>query len=111
MRVLRRSLSGLAAALLLTWLSANAAQAQYYRDQLRPRPGVREYHPRTDRFVHAESLLFPGGEKRLSDTALHGNRLTKFRYLGPRKQAGLYRVLDGYIEENGYDPRKYRYRW
>ena len=95
---------------VVLFFTASATQAGSRRGLSSLPPKVIRYDLKRDRLIHYESILAPAFPRPGSDTTYHGNRLTQFRFLGPRKRAGLYGVLDRYIEKHKFDPKKYQYR-
>lgn len=101
-------------ALTLAWAALTGGDVQA-RDPLVTRiqavpPFVTGYDEETDTFQYQNGALTHTPPKIGGPEGYSGNRLTQFRYLGPRKTAGLYRVIDDYVETKKLDPAKYKYR-
>jgi hypothetical protein len=81
---------------------------------LRPRfpPKVLGYDSKRDGFTYSSSVFNPARPDRPApDINFYGNRLTQFRFIGPRSQSGIYGALDDYKARRQLDPIKYQYRW
>jgi hypothetical protein len=80
----------------------------------RPRiePKVLRYDPDRDEFVY-QNGVFDTRRPDLPqpDLNYYGNRLSQFRFLGPKAQSGIYGAMDDYKARRKHDPIKYQYRW
>jgi len=75
-------------------------------------PRVLHYDIETDRFTHQSSVFTPPPAPRAGDDVrYYGNRLTKFRFVGPPRQAGIYASIELYQRRRKRDPRNYHYHW
>jgi len=76
-------------------------------------PRVLRYDSKTDTFTHATSVYTRPIHRptRGEATYDHGNRLTQYRFIGPRRLSGIYGAIEQYQTRLHRDPRKYRYRW
>lgn len=75
-------------------------------------PKVFRYDPDTDKFYHFRSVTNPIFRRRSGgEISYYGNRLTQYRYLGPREQSGIYGALDDYKSRMKLDPSNYKYHW
>lgn len=78
----------------------------------RHEPRVLRYDEAEDKFYRAHSVMAPvrtdrpGGEN-----SYYGNRLTQFRFNGPRAHGGIYSALADDVEQRELQVRKYQYRW
>lgn len=74
-------------------------------------PRAIRYLPKTDELVDQPSSIAPRYRRPASlSTAYYGNRLTEFRWIGPRGRGGMYEF---FAEENArrkLDIESYRYR-
>jgi len=89
-------------------LSALGGPASADRDifKTRPEPKVERYDWERDEFVVRESVLTPRRKPRTT-YAYRGNRLNRFRFLGPEEQSGIYGGILDYQRERKLDPTKY----
>ena len=84
---------------------------QRYRGRLKYQPKVLRYDEREDKFYHASSVMVPP-RKELppGNVAYHGNRLSRYRFIGPQERGGIYAAMEDFNTSRNLDPANYRYR-